>query len=76
MIGGSIPPNSNPQLKFWRDVSFMNTVHHAASEQDISMPPDQADYCQWEVMSGLKKDIQGVSKSGFGEKCRDLVLHH
>ncbi|PVH74801.1 sarcosine oxidase [Cadophora sp. DSE1049] len=74
-LGGSIPPNAANQLKFWRDVSFMNTVHHEVSGENISMPPDQADYAQWEVTPGMKRELQAVCKGAFGDKAKNWDLH-
>ena len=72
--GGSIPPNAENQLKFYRDVSFTNTIFHEASGQNISAPPSQHDYAQWELSPGMKQEVGLVSKGIYGEKSKSWEL--
>ena len=74
--GGSIPPNTANQLKFYRDVSFTNTIYHEASRQSISMPPIKHDYAQWELSPGMQKEVKLVSQGIYGEKGKDWRLEN
>lgn len=74
--GGNLPPNSDNQLKVYRDESFTNTIHHEASGQDISAPPDRADYGQWELSPGMKEEVRLVFKGIFGKEAADWKLHN
>lgn len=72
-VGGNIPPNPENELKFWRDVSFRNTVHHH-SGQNISMPPTDPDYGQWEVPKTLRDELDSVTKAIFGGASQDFHI--
>lgn len=68
MTGGVIPPNPENQLKFYRDQSFANTIFHETAQQNISAPPEKADYDQWNVSVGMKTEIRRTVKGVYGNK--------
>ncbi|VBB84701.1 Putative Sarcosine oxidase [Podospora comata] len=74
VIGGSLPPNSDNQLKVYRDESFRNTVLHEASGQEISVPPSKPSYDQWDLSPGMKKEIRSSFEGIFGEKAKNWEL--
>ncbi|KAL8671849.1 MAG: hypothetical protein Q9168_003665 [Polycauliona sp. 1 TL-2023] len=71
--GGNIPPNSDHELKFWRDISFRNTVQHHCGEA-ISMPPVEPEYGQWNVPKKLRNELDSVAKAIFGDTLQDFSL--
>lgn len=64
-VGGSIPPNPENELKFWRDVPFKNTVKHHSGRL-ISMPPDGQHQGQWNVSPAMRSEVEAVGKGVFG----------
>jgi hypothetical protein len=40
----------------------------------MSMPPQEADYAQWEVPEALKEDVRFASQAIFGNKGEGLKL--
>ncbi|KFA69532.1 hypothetical protein S40285_07268 [Stachybotrys chlorohalonatus IBT 40285] len=68
VIGGVIPPTPENRLKFYRDQSFANTILHEASQQNVSVPPDQTDYDQWTLSAGMKEEISRTVEGIFGNK--------
>ncbi|KAK0659138.1 putative sarcosine oxidase [Cercophora samala] len=73
-IGGSLPPNSNNELKVYRDESFKNTILHEASGQQISVPPSKLDYGQRDLTPGMKEELKSTFEGIFGEKAKDWEL--
>lgn len=67
-LGGVIPPTPENRLKFYRDQSFANTILHEASQQNVSVPPDQTDYDQWTLSAGMKEEISRTVEGIFGNK--------
>ncbi|KAI0107547.1 sarcosine oxidase-like protein [Nemania sp. FL0031] len=65
-LGGVIPPNSENRIKFYRDVSFTNTIRHEVTGKDISVPPSRADYDQWNVSLGMKEEVRQTCKGIYG----------
>ena len=65
-----MPPTKAGLLKFCRDVSFTHKVHHAASGQTISVPPEAPNLSTWgqDVPSGLKEEIVRVMKQIYGKE--------
>ncbi|KAK7752538.1 hypothetical protein SLS62_005506 [Diatrype stigma] len=64
---GSLPPNANKQLKWWGQCIFKNT-QTMASGLELSAPPPESDYAQWNVPEPLKEDISFANKVTFGKK--------
>ncbi|KAI1429746.1 sarcosine oxidase-like protein [Xylaria sp. FL1777] len=64
--GGVIPPNSENRIKFYRDVSFNNTIRHEVTGKNISIPPSRADYDQWNLSSGMKEEVRQTCKGIYG----------
>jgi hypothetical protein len=64
-----MPPTPDGLLKFCRDVSFTNNVHHEASGQTFSIPPPGADQNTWtgDVQQGLKDEISDVMMQIYGK---------
>jgi hypothetical protein len=73
--GGNIPPNSDDELKFWQEASFMNTVEHS-SGQLISMPPNEPDYGQWNVSQKMKDEVALLNQSVFGAEGRSFHIEN
>ncbi|KAK8096157.1 hypothetical protein PG999_014179 [Apiospora kogelbergensis] len=71
IIGGVVPPNPENQLKFCRDQSFANTMFHETAGQNISVPPLQSDYDQWNLSPGMKAEIARTVKGIYGGKSSD-----
>ncbi|KAK9769255.1 putative FAD dependent oxidoreductase domain-containing protein [Seiridium cardinale] len=69
--GGVIPTNPENQIKFYRDVSFTNTILHEAAGQNISVPPNRADYDQWNLSPGMKTEVGLTVKGIYGDKSAD-----
>ena len=69
-----MPPTKAGLLKFCRDVSFTHNVHHAASDQIISVPPKAPNLSTWgqDVPSGLKQEVDHVKKQIYGKKTEGL----
>ena len=65
-----MPPTKVGLLKFCRDVSFTHKIHHSASNQIISVPPDTPSLSTWgqDAPSGLKKEIAHVMQRIYGKE--------
>jgi len=61
-----LPPTAENYLKFWMDKPFKNTQRHF-SGRDISMPPNEPDYAQWNLSETLKDEVEAVTRAIFGE---------
>lgn len=55
-------------VKFCRDESFKNTLHHEASGQAFSTPPNEIDQDQWNASTGLRARLETVMKGILGEE--------
>ena len=75
MAGCSFPPNAENELKFARDVSFVNTVKHPSGEI-ISMPPSEPEYGQWMVSDMIKTELDLVREGIYGKQAKDLTLEN
>jgi hypothetical protein len=63
---GSLPPTPDKELKWWGQTIFKNTREVLPGRQ-ISMPPPQQDYAQWNVPPKLKEDIDHANKVFYGK---------
>ncbi|RYP91109.1 hypothetical protein DL770_002765 [Monosporascus sp. CRB-9-2] len=64
---GSLPPNKDRQLKWWGQHIFKNT-QKMPSGTELSAPPPERDYAQWEVPESLKEDVSFANKVTFGKQ--------
>ena len=75
-VGQTMPPTPDGQLKFIRDVTFKNTVEHAASGQMISVPVISTERSQWTspqtIPAGLREELAIVMKGIYGNQAQDL----
>ena len=71
--GGCIAPNTENELKFWKDISFKNTVKHESGRM-ISMPPDAPLYNQWELSKIMKDEVERVKEGIFGKHGAHLAI--
>lgn len=65
--------NTENKLKYWRDVSFKNTVQHPSGRQ-MSMPPSDPDYAQWKLSPGMKAEMDVVNKGILGQVGADFTM--
>lgn len=74
-----MPPTSDNQLKFIRDIPFRNTIDHQVSGQRISVPFTSMDRSQWtspdNMLQGLKDEIATVINGIYGKEGKDLKPH-
>ncbi|CAJ2504204.1 Uu.00g115980.m01.CDS01 [Anthostomella pinea] len=64
---GTLPLNKDRQLKWWGQYIFRNTQETPAGRQ-ISAPPPDPDYAQWDVPDVLKKDVGFANRVTFGKR--------
>ncbi|RYP44780.1 hypothetical protein DL768_008791 [Monosporascus sp. mg162] len=64
---GSLPPNKDRQLKWWGQHIFKNT-QKMPSGTELSAPPPERDYAQWEVPESLKGDVNFANRVTFGKQ--------
>jgi len=63
-------------LKFWGQCFVKNTVLHPISEENLSMPPSEPEYAQWDVPECLKDDVRTGNSSFFGKNADPLEMEH
>ncbi|KAK4697607.1 hypothetical protein P7C71_g492, partial [Lecanoromycetidae sp. Uapishka_2] len=70
--GETMPPTPDQQLKFIRDMPLKNTVYHAASDQEISVPFTDKFRSQWttreHMPTQLVREIDTVMKGCYGKE--------
>ncbi|KAH6988243.1 FAD dependent oxidoreductase [Ilyonectria sp. MPI-CAGE-AT-0026] len=70
---GAVPHAPDKIVKFWGQSIFRNTQTHW-SGLELSMPPDKADYAQWDVPQLLKDDVRFANHCIFGEQGKDFPM--
>ncbi|KAK0706082.1 FAD dependent oxidoreductase [Lasiosphaeria miniovina] len=65
---GCMPLPSLGAFKCWGQVFVRNTVTHPVTNEQLSAPPLQPDYKQWDVPAALQEDVSWALKSLFGDK--------
>ncbi|MCJ1313359.1 hypothetical protein MMC25_007037 [Agyrium rufum] len=68
------PEGLGYNLKWCRDESFKNTVHHKASGQYISMPPQEEGQLQRTPPEGLKRRLEIVKKGFMGPHAEEYPI--
>ncbi|KAI1343502.1 sarcosine oxidase [Xylariaceae sp. FL0016] len=71
---GTLPLNSDKQLKWWGQHIFKNTQKMSSGNR-ISAPPPHADYAEWEVPGTLKEDVEFAKDVTFGKFGKDWNIH-
>lgn len=73
-----MPPTPDGELKFCRDLSFTNPIHHPASGQTISVPSFIRRETQWttpaNVPPALRQELYGVMRGIYGHEADGLAL--
>ncbi|KPM41237.1 hypothetical protein AK830_g5306 [Neonectria ditissima] len=64
---GAVPHTQDKTVKFWGQHIFKNTQQHPSGLQ-FSMPPQKADYGQWDVPESLKDDVRFANTVIFAEQ--------
>ena len=74
--GGLLAPTPDGLMKIARDESFSHYVHHEASNQKISVPPESINQTVWgqNVPQGLKDECNEVVRRSLGEKADGLEI--
>ncbi|KAH0841542.1 sarcosine oxidase [Fonsecaea pedrosoi] len=70
---GSLPPTPDREIKWWGQTIFKNT-HEVLPGRQISAPPAQPDYAQWNVSRKLKEDIDYANKVFYGKNGANWTL--
>ncbi|KAL8712441.1 MAG: hypothetical protein Q9220_003289 [cf. Caloplaca sp. 1 TL-2023] len=75
-IYGEAMPPTDGLLKFVSEVSFINTVHHDQSGQDISLPMLDPASSQWtlpeKMPRALREDLDDVMNGIYGQQAAGL----
>ncbi|KAI9871194.1 MAG: hypothetical protein M1830_004434 [Pleopsidium flavum] len=78
VLGETMPPTPDGELKFCRDVSFTNSVKHPASGQTISVPPITSGKTQWtapeNISSELREELYTVMGGIYGKGAEGMNL--
>lgn len=73
-----MPPTPDGELKFCRDVSFTNSIHHSASGQTISVNTFTSGDSQWatpaNVPPALQQELYTVMQGIYGHEADGLTL--
>ncbi|KAH7136255.1 FAD dependent oxidoreductase [Dactylonectria macrodidyma] len=70
---GAVPHPEDKMVKFWGQWIFKNTQKHP-SGLEFSMPPQEADYAQWNVPKALQDDVRFANPVIFGEQGKDFPM--
>ncbi|KAI1348856.1 sarcosine oxidase [Xylaria sp. FL0043] len=68
---GTLPPNSENQIKFWGQYIFQ----FPQGTPSLSRPPSGANYSQWDVPESLKADVAVANEATFGKRGIDWKIH-
>jgi hypothetical protein len=73
-----MPPTPDGELKFCRDLSFTNSIHHPVSGQSISVPSYIGGETQWtapaNVHPAFRQELYGVMRGIYGHEADGLTL--
>ncbi|KAF2174959.1 sarcosine oxidase-like protein [Zopfia rhizophila CBS 207.26] len=69
-LGGCLPPTPSNELKFWRDVTFRNTIRHEYG-QLISVPDHEQSPSPL-----MKAEVNMVKKSVYGRRANFIELEN
>lgn len=74
--GEIMPPTPDGLLKVTRDESFSHYVHHQASNQKLSTPPESKNQTIWgqNVPEGLKDECAKIIHKSLGERAAGLKI--
>ena len=76
ITGGLLAPTLDGLMKIARDESFSLYVHHEASNQTLSVPPEFRNQTIWgqNVPQGLKEECNKVVRNSLGQKAEGLEI--
>lgn len=73
-----MPPTPDGELKFCRDLSFTNSIHHSASGQTISVSSFVSGDSQWTTLANvppaLQQELYTVMQGIYGHEANELTL--
>ncbi|KAK7432504.1 hypothetical protein QQZ08_001069 [Neonectria magnoliae] len=70
---GAVPHLQDKMVKFWGQHILKNTQQHP-SGLEFSMPPQKADYAQWDVPESLKDDVRYANTAIFAEQGENFPI--